>query len=235
MIVINNPNNPTGGTIPKAVLGDIVEFARSRGIIVLCDEVYQPLFHSLAADEIPPSILSFDYEKTIATGSMSKAYSLAGIRIGWVACRDKAIVDAIAAARDYTTISVSQLDDQVASYALSDAVLPALMKRNLQLARFNLGLLNDFVEEHGPVVSWVKPTAGTTAFIQFRERGEPVDDEKFCQDVLTQTKVMFVPGSRCFGSDGDFKGFVRIGYVCETGVLAQALDQLRVYVKKLQA
>ncbi|KAG8159703.1 hypothetical protein KVR01_010340 [Diaporthe batatas] len=209
MIILNNPNNPTGATIPKDVLGHVVEFARARDIIVLCDEVYRPLYHSLPAEaDIPPSILSFGYDKTISTGSMSKAWALAGIRLGWIASRDRGIIDAIAAARDYTTISVSQLDDQVASFALSDGVRPALRGRNLELARTNLKLLENFVEEHQGVCSWVKPTAGTTAFVHFTNGGKPVDDVRFCIDVLEKTKVMFVPGSKCFGHDQDFKGYV---------------------------
>ncbi len=232
MIVINNPNNPTGATIPKSVLGDVVEFARARGIIVLCDEVYQPLFHGLADDKIPPTILSFGYDKTVSTGSMSKAYSLAGIRLGWVASRDKAIVEALVAARDYATISVSQLDDQVASYALSDAVLPSLLERNIRLARTNASMLQNFAQQHSAVCTWVKPTAGTTAFIQFRNGGEPVDDDAFSLDVLDKTKAMFVPGRRCFGNNTDFRGFVRVGYVCETAVLKEALDRLGQYVEQ---
>ncbi|KAK2598544.1 hypothetical protein N8I77_011949 [Diaporthe amygdali] len=231
MIILNNPNNPTGATIPKAVLKSIVDFARARDIIILCDEVYSPLYHSPPSDaDIPPSILSFGYDKTISTGSMSKAWALAGIRLGWVASRDKGIIEAIAEARDYTTISVSQLDDQVATYALSDEVRPALIKRNLELARTNLALLREFVDGHKGVCSWVKPTAGTTAFIQFTNGGKPVDDVAFCLDVLGKTKVMFLPGSKCFGHDRDFKGYVRVGYVSETAVLVEGLKKLGEYV-----
>ncbi|KUI58706.1 Capreomycidine synthase [Cytospora mali] len=233
MIILNNPNNPTGSTIPRAVLSSIVEFAKARSIIILCDEVYSPLYHSLPREaDIPPSILSFGYEKTISTGSMSKAWSLAGIRLGWIASRDAGIITAAAEARDYTTISVSQLDDQVASYALSDSVRPALIKRNLELARTNLGLLGKFVREHEGICNWMKPTAGTTAFVQFTHKGKPVDDVAFCLSVLQETKVMFLPGSKCFGHDEDFKGFVRIGYVCETDVLQEALTKLGEYVKQ---
>lgn len=233
MIIINNPNNPTGATTPKSVLAKIVEFAKARGIYVLADEVYRPLFHSLpAGEEMPPSILSFGYQKAISTGSMSKAFSLAGIRLGWIASRDPNIIEAVAEARDYTTISVSQLDDSVAAFALSDAVQPSLMKRNIELARTNLGLLDAFVQKHKAVCRWVRPTAGTTAFIQFLKQGEPVNDPEFCLDVLEKTKAMFLPGSRCFGHDVDFKGYVRIGYVSEITVLEEALQKLDRYVKE---
>lgn len=232
MIVLNNPNNPTGSPIPGTILEKIVEFARVRGIIVLCDEVYRPLFHSPAAGEgSPPSILSLGYDKVVSTSSMSKAWSLAGIRVGWIASRDKSIIEAVAEARDYTTISVSQLDDQIASYALSDEVRPALIKRNMDLARSNLELLDNFVEKHKSVCRWTKPKAGTTAFLQFRNhQGEPVDDVAFALDVLDKTKVMFLPGSKCFGHGVDFTGFVRIGYVGSAEVLREALGKLEVYV-----
>lgn len=233
MIILNNPNNPSGATIPEPVLRSIVEFAKARGIIILCDEVYRPLFHSLPDGEAaPPSILSFGYDKTISTSSMSKAWSLAGIRLGWIASRDNSIIDAVAAARDYTTISVSQLDDQVASYALSDAVRPGLLARNLRLARTNLQMLDEFVRKHERVCRWVRPTAGTTAFIQFTHQGKPVDDEAFCLDVLKKTNVMFLPGQKCFGHGKDFGGYVRIGYVNETAILKEGLEQLDQYVQE---
>ncbi|KAK3393563.1 pyridoxal phosphate-dependent transferase [Podospora didyma] len=233
MIVINNPNNPTGSTIPASVLKELIAFAEPRGIIVFSDEVYSPLYHSLPSDqEAPPSILALGYEKTVATGSMSKAFALAGIRLGWIASRDPSIIEAVSAARDYTTISVSQLDDQVAAYALSEPVLPSLLKRNEGLARTNLALLSAFVERYRSVCSWVKPTAGTTALIQFRKNGVPVDDPEFVVDVLDKTKVLFMPGSACFGLGKDLKGFVRIGYVCHTEVLGNGLHELGRYIEK---
>ncbi|KAK4193265.1 hypothetical protein QBC35DRAFT_100564 [Podospora australis] len=233
IIVINNPNNPMGCAIPKKTLQGIVDFARQRDIIVFADEVYNPLYHSLPSGQnAPPSILTLGYEKSVATGSMSKAFSLAGIRTGWVASCDKGIIEAVAAARDYTTISVSQLDDQVASYALSEPVLRPLLKRNSILARTNLALLSAFVEKYSSVCSWVKPTAGTTTLIEFRKKGVPVDDPSFVMDVLDKTKVLFMPASPCFGQGKDFRGSVRIGYVSETEVLQEALEKLGRYVEE---
>ncbi|KAK0655660.1 pyridoxal phosphate-dependent transferase [Cercophora newfieldiana] len=232
MIVINNPNNPTGATTPESVLAAIVTFAQARGITILSDEVYSPLYHSLPEGQAaPPSILAFGYDKAVATGSMSKAFALAGIRVGWVATRDRGLIDDLAHARDYTAISVSQLDDQVATYALSRAVLPSLMERNMTLARTNLQLLSSFVEKYSSVCSWVKPTAGTTAFLQFRQNGVPVDDVKFATE-LVDWKVMFVPAGRCFGGGKDFRGYVRIGYVSHTDVLTAGLENLGRYVEK---
>lgn len=234
MIILNNPNNPTGATTPKSVLRELVELAKEKGIIIFSDEVYRPLFHGISPvdPEYPPSILSMGYEKTIAVGSMSKAYSLAGIRIGWIASRSREIIEQIATARDYTTISVSQLDEQVAAYAISPNVMHALLKRNLALAKTNLDILEAFVYRHRKMCSWIKPTAGTTAWIKFESMltRDAVDDVEFCKDVLEKIKVMFLPGSKCFGNGKEFHGFVRIGYVCETAVLEEALEKLSTYV-----
>ena len=232
MIIINNPNNPTGATVPKSVLQGLVDFARERDILIFSDEVYRPLFHSISPTdaEFPPSMLSMGYEKTIVTGSMSKAYSLAGIRIGWIASRDRSVIESLASARDYTTISVSQLDDQVASYTLSESVIHSLLARNIQLAKTNLALMESFISQHGYACSWVKPTGGTVAFIRFEKKGVLVDDVQFSIDVIEKTKVMFAPGSECFGEE--FKGYVRIGFVCETEILREALEKLGEYVRE---
>ena len=232
MIIINNPNNPTGVPIPTNVLKGIAKIAEEKGIILFSDEVYRPLFHGGDAGQIdiPIPVTTLGYQKSLVTGSMSKGYALAGIRVGWIASKDRSILSAIAAARDYTTISVSQLDDQIARYALSPAVREPLIKRNIALAQRNAKLLKKFIEDHSSVCSWVEPKAGTTAFVQFRNKGKPVKDTEFCVDLLKKTKVFFVPGSHCFGDDEDFEGYVRIGYVCETEVLEEGLEKLRVYI-----
>ena len=231
LIIINNPNNPTGATIPKSVLQEIVDFAKERNITILSDEVYRPLFTDMSPvnPEYPPSIINMGYKNTIVTGSMSKAYSLAGIRLGWIASRDSSIIEAISTARDYTTISVSQLDDQVAQYALNQSVLHSLLGRNIRLAKTNLAILDNVVSKHKGTIEWVKPNAGTTALLTFKkENGKLVDDETLCKDLLEKTKVMLVPARRCFGEE--FGGAVRIGYVCETAVLEEALGKLDKYI-----
>ncbi|RAK92213.1 long-chain fatty acid transporter [Aspergillus costaricaensis CBS 115574] len=230
MIILNNPQNPTGAVIPQETLKDIVEIARSSSIIVHADEVYRPLYHSVEEGQAPPSLLSLGYEHTVVTGSMSKAYSLAGLRVGWIASRDRSIIEACASARDYTTISVGQLDDAIASYALAPACEPNLIKRNLDLARRNLAILEKFIESHRWACDWVKPRAGTTAFVRFNNQGHPVDDVAFCEQLQAKIGVMFVPGSSCFGEGEDYEGYVRIGYVCETEVLEQAMEALRSFM-----
>lgn len=233
MLIINNPNNPTGAPIPEDVLQSIADFAKERGIILFSDEVYRPLFHSLrAGSQPPPPATALGWEKTLVTGSMSKAFALAGIRVGWVASWDRSIIESIASARYYTTISVSQIDDQVASFALSPAVQPSLMQRNIELAQHNVALVKAFIEKYSTVCSWVEPQAGTTGFICFKNKGKPVVDTDFCVDLLNETKAFVVPGSHCFGGGKDFEGYVRMGYVSETAVLEEALEKMGGYIER---
>jgi aspartate/methionine/tyrosine aminotransferase len=166
---------------------------------------------------------------------MSKAWALAGIRTGWIASRDSALIETIAAARDYTAISVSQLDEQVAGYALSSAVAGPLLARNMALARGNLVLLAGFVERYKGVCDWVRPTAGTTALVRFWKGGRegvPVEDARFVMEVLGATGVLVMPASPCFGRGRDFKGFVRVGYACEREALVEGLERLGRYVEE---
>ncbi|KAE8349154.1 hypothetical protein BDV28DRAFT_160737 [Aspergillus coremiiformis] len=233
LIILNNPQNPTGAVIPQATLEEIVEIARSSSIFVLADEVYRPIFHSVTPmePEFPSSLLSLGYDRTIVTGSMSKSYSLAGIRVGWIASRDRSVIETCASARHYTTISVGQLDDAIASYALDANCIHNLLKRNIQLAKTNLAILEKFIESYRWACEWVKPRAGTTAFVRFSKMGKPVDDVVFCEMLLERTGVMFVPGCQCFGEGEDFKGYVRIGIVQETPVLEEGLEALKSFME----
>ncbi|KAJ6092170.1 hypothetical protein N7467_004139 [Penicillium canescens] len=233
LIILNNPQNPTGAILRREELQAIVDIAREHDILIHSDEVYRPLFHSLSQSEgTPPSILEFGYEKVISTGSMSKAFSLAGIRLGWIASPNPEIIEACASARDYTLISVGQIDDGVAAHALSSPCVENLLQRNLQLARQNLDALESFVNEFSWAVKWTRPQAGTTAFIKFVDReGRAIDDVVLCQRLQETTGVMLVPGSQCFGGGVDFHGFVRVGYVPEHEVMVDGLQALRKFMR----
>ncbi|KAF2089159.1 putative aminotransferase [Saccharata proteae CBS 121410] len=234
LIVINNPNNPTGAILPKSLLQEIIDLAASHSppITILSDEVYRPIFHSISPLDkaFPPSILSMGYPHAIATGSLSKAYSLAGIRVGWIASRSPAIIEKCAAMRHYTTISVSQLDEQIAARALDSNTIHALLARNINLARTNLEILEKFIIKHDDIAEWVKPVAGTTAFVRFHREGKNVDAVAFCKALLKKTGVLFVPGDECFGER--FGGFARVGFACETGLLKEGLEKARVFLRK---
>jgi aspartate/methionine/tyrosine aminotransferase len=211
----------------------LVQLAQARNITILSDEVYRPLFHGISPmdPDFPPSLLSLGYANVIVTGSLSKAYSLAGLRVGWVASRSEALIERCASTRDYTTISVSQLDQAVAAFALGPETIHALLGRNVALAKTNLGMLERWVIKHDEFCDWVKPVAGTTAFIRVRgEGGRAVDARVFCERVQEKTGVMLLPGDLGFGEE--FRGYVRFGYVNRTEIIEQGLEELRKFMRK---
>ncbi|KAK2612723.1 hypothetical protein QQS21_001174 [Conoideocrella luteorostrata] len=207
-IILNNPNNPVGKVLPREFLKQVGEIAKKSNIAVFCDEVFSPLFHS---GSTPPPFVSLGYENGVSTGSMSKAYGLPGVRVGWVVSKNTALLHQIVVARDYTTISVSQLDDSVASFALSTDVLPNLMKRNLGFCKESIGILDEFVRRNKRC-RWTKPEGGGLGFIQIlEENGQPVDDFTFSKRVVEEAALCVVPCGYCFRDEGtdDFMGYLR--------------------------
>jgi len=214
------------------MLLEIVKIAKQHNIIIVSDEVYRPLFHSIdqSDPEFPPSVLSLEYSNVLVTGSLSKAYSLAGIRIGWIASPSSELIQECSRGRDYTTISVSQLDDRVATFALTPGTVGRILEHNRQLANTNLAMLEAFIERNSDTCDWVRPVGCTTAFIRVRKNGVPVDSGKFSSLLLEKKGVLVAPGSNCFGEE--FKGFFRMGFACQTDVLKGGLEALEAFLNE---
>lgn len=224
MIVINSPCNPTGAIVSKPKLEALIEVAEEKGIFILADESYRPLFHSISPsdEDFPPSAINMGYPKVIVTGTISQVYSLPGIKAGWIASKNKEILEACSRARRHLDLSASKLDQAVAAEALNDRCIHALLGRNIRLCQTNLELLQGFIEEHSWACSWVKPLAGTTAMLKFHKMGKPVDDAKFCLALLKESGLFICPASTCFG-DSKYRGYVRVAFGVSTSQLRSAL------------
>ena len=216
LVVLNNPNNPTGALIPRPLLEEIVTLARAQGAYVLCDEVYRDLLQEGA--EPVPSIVDL-YERGIATGSMSKVFSLAGLRLGWLVTRDAAVAEAVLRRRDYTTISCGMLDDRLAAFALAHR--GRIMERSLRIVRENLALLDAWVQR-AEGVRYVRPTAGTTALLAF---DGVASSREFCRTLMEERATLLVPGA-CFGVEGT----ARVGYANAARVLREGLGQVAAHL-----
>ncbi len=220
VICLNNPNNPTGALLSKEQLEEIVAIARKVDAYVLCDEVYRGLTQS---DEPSVSIADL-YEKGISVSSMSKVFSLAGIRLGWIASRDEKFMESCLSHRDYDHISCGILDEAVAALALKHA--PELLARNRGIVRENLALLDDWVRSQ-PHVYYTKPQAGTTALVYY---DFPIPSYTFCKQMYEATGAFVTPGD-CF----EQANCMRIGYACEKQVLADGLRAIDAFIKQLEA
>ena len=213
MIIVNNPHNPSGAIVSKSKLESIVEIASEKGIILFSDEAFRPMFHGIlpSDEDFPPSAINLGYTKTVVASTMSKAYGLPGVRVGWIASKDKEIMEIGHKMRFYTTTTVSQLDEAVAAEALSDRCIHAILAKNIQNCVTNTEAWQNFIDEHNWACQWVRPIAGTTAMVKFHKMGKPVDDVKFCLQVEEKAGVGMLPACKCFGESKDFKGHVRIG------------------------
>lgn len=216
LIAINNPHNPTGSLMDEALLGKIVEIAQRRGAYVLCDEVYRGT--DQAGSGYSASIADL-YERGISTASMSKTYSLAGLRLGWIAGPAE-LIHAVSVHRDYNTISVGMIDDYLATLALEHR--DVILKRSHDIVRTNLAILDAWVERE-PSISWVKPKSGTTALLKY---AFDMPSRAFCTELIEATGVMFTPGSAL-----DMEGYVRIGYANNRTVLEQGLARVSEYLR----
>lgn len=234
MIILNVPNNPSGAIIPQWQLEEVIGLARERGIIVFCDEAFRPLFHGIPSShpDYPDSIVNLGYEKVVVTGTMSKAFSLPGIRAGWIASPDSQILSACFRMRYYTTTTVSQLNEAVASEALDDRCVHKILERNLSNCIINVQAWQKFVDEHQWACSWVRPIAGTTAMVRFHRNGRPVDDVKLCLLAQEKADVCLIPGRKCFGDGVHFEGYVRIGVGLHPTQVREGLSALARFMKE---
>lgn len=216
VIAINNPNNPTGALMDRAFLEEILCIARSSGAYVLSDEVYRGTDQH--GDGFTASIADL-YEKGISTGSMSKAWSLAGLRVGWIVAPVD-LLRRVRIHRDYNTISVGMLNDLLASIALESR--DALLARNHDILRSNLALLDAWIAKE-PRLSYLKPKSGTTAWVRVDTQMKSWD---FCVALLEKTGVMLVPGSALDG-----EGYVRIGYANNGDIVAAGLARMSDFLR----
>jgi len=214
LICINNPNNPTGALMSGELLRAIVAIAREAGAYVLCDEVYR---HLTQSDEWSESIVDL-YEKGISLGSMSKVFSLAGLRLGWVTTHDKDALAAMTSHRDYNHISCGMFDEALAGIALRHK--DKLLQRNQGIVRDNLAILDAWVQRQ-PHVRYTKPQAGTTALVYY---DYDIPSRELCIDMYNKTGAFVTPGD-CFEQGRS----MRIGYACEAQVLRDGLQAIDDY------
>ncbi len=215
MICINNANNPTGAVMDRAFLTEVVTIARSVGAYILSDEVYQPLDETVDV----PAIVDL-YEKGISTNSLSKTYSVPGIRVGWIVANDE-LADLFRKYRDYTMICAGVLDDALATHLLQHR--KQILERNRAIVRENLELVQIWIAKE-PRVSLVFPRQVSTSFIRL---DIPEDTEDFCIRLLKEKGVLLVPGNRF-----DLPGYARLGYCCKKDTLEKGLERVSDFLRQ---
>lgn len=218
LICLNNPNNPSGALINNSMLEDIVEIARDADAYLLCDEVYRGLNH---CDPETVSIADI-YEKGISTSSMSKVFSLAGLRLGWVASKSKEVIEQCLSHREYNMISCAMSEETLAALALKNA--NKIKERNRKIICENLEILDQWVKSQSHI-TYVKPKAGTTALLYY---DFDMSSQRFCDELSKKKGVFLTPGF-CF----ELENCARIGYAGDKQVLIEGLMKISEYISEI--
>ena len=187
MVYLNSPHNPTGSQMSRADLERLVELARERSLILLSDEVYRGLEHD-PADRLPAACDL--YERAISLNTVSKAYGLPGLRIGWLASHDAVSIERIRELKLYTTICSSAPSELLVALALRHG--DALVERSRRLVVSNLPLLDAFLDRRSDLLEWVRPRAGP---IGFPRVAGSFDVQAWCEETAVEADVLLLPGA----------------------------------------
>ncbi len=205
LLSINFPHNPTGKVIPRADFEALVELCANRGIYLFADEVYR-LLERDDARRLPQA--ADCYERGLSLNVMSKAYGLPGLRIGWIASKDRALLQRMERAKHYLSICNSGPSEQLAIIALK--AREQILERNRTLIAENLELLNAFFADHETLFDWTVPDGGCIGYPRYNGKDGV---EQFCKSLVEDAGVLLLPAgvyrSELTGSPTDR---FRIGY-----------------------
>jgi len=222
LVGVCNPNNPTGAILAEEEMDGIVEVAERVGAWLLADEVYSGA--ERLTDDQTPSFWG-RYDKVLAMNSLSKAYGLPGLRIGWVVA-PTSIRDEIWRRHEYTTISATMLANKLAAVALSPQVRLRLIQRVRDYIRTGFSIFEEWLEHHQGTFSLVPPRAAAIAFPRYHL---DIDSTDLVERLIHEKSVLVAPGTH-FGVDRH----LRISFGLPPDYLRPALDRVHDLIVELQ-
>jgi aspartate/methionine/tyrosine aminotransferase len=218
LILINSPHNPTGATISDEEMKTLHDFTAERGIQLVSDEVYHPIYHgrpTKSAAHLPHATVISD---------MSKAFSIAGVRTGWMIEHDPQRRQQYWTARAYFSISNTTTGEILSEIAIRKR--DVVLGKTREFASRNLKLLKRFMADHRDVLGWIPPQGGMTAF-PWLVSGEK--EHPFCQ-AATEHGILLAPGD-CF----DESSYFRLGFAAAGDNFSKALERFGTFVKSWSA
>lgn len=220
LIILTNPNNPIGITLYDEELKRLVDIAKKYDSWILCDEMYRGL-----DENYMPSILDYGYKKAVSVCSLSKMFSMAGTRIGWIICRDREMYEVIKTRRSYNTICCGIFDELVGSIALENYEKVWARARSILLP--NREIVKEWVSRQ-PHLKMLAEPMGTTCLIDYDYE---VDSETMAKEAMEADKILFVPGDYF-----DMPKTIRVGYGAFRNPedLKASLDALEKFLKRYE-
>jgi aspartate/methionine/tyrosine aminotransferase len=216
-IIINTPHNPTGYLMSRADFEAVNKFAQEKNLLLFSDEVYRESEYDPGA-RLPAACDMGEH--AISLGVASKTYGLAGLRIGWIATKNKKIYERMASLKDYTTICNSAPSEFLAEVAMGNR--QKLVDRNLGIIKNNLMVVDALFTRYSNLFSWIRPQAGSMGFPKLLKG----DVEDFCDDLVRKAGVLLLPGTMYDDTHNHFRlGLGRMN-------LPQAVERLEEYFSK---
>lgn len=221
LIILTNPNNPTGSILSQEIRKEIINLAAQNGAWLLVDEVYR------GAEKDGQETPSFwgEYDKVIVVGGLSKAYGLPGLRLGWLVAPGE-LVRKIWTYHDYTTISVSALTDYLGTLALQPERRLKLLSRTRSILRENLPILENWLKSFGTLFHYHLPRAGAILFAGYNL---PVDSLTLVETVRKEKSVLLVPGEHF-----KVEKHLRFGFGARPEYLKKALERVSEVITRLK-
>ncbi len=213
-IAICTPNNPTGALLTEEDLKAIVDIAGKHDAWVISDEIYRGA--ELKEGKAPSAHGLSD--KVLITSSLSKAYGLPGLRLGWAVCPTPQAAHELWTYSDYTTICPAKVSDWLATLALSPDVQAKIEKRTRKVVQNNWAIMEKWIASHSDLLSGVPPEAAAICFIKLRD---DIDSMDFTMRLMKEKSVLLSPGDYF-----EMPGYIRIGFGSEPEYLESALEQI---------
>jgi aspartate/methionine/tyrosine aminotransferase len=223
VISINFPHNPTGKVISRAILEDLIAICRERNIYLFSDEVYRLL--ERRPEMTLPQVADV-YERGLSLGVMSKAYGLAGLRIGWIACKDIEMLRRLERVKHYTSICSAGPSELLSQIALK--ARQSILDRNRALLAKNLTILNNFFAEFPDRFEWYLPDGGSIGYPKYRGAQ---GIEAFAADLAERSGVLVLPSSLYHSELGETPpNRFRVGY--GRANLPEAIEAMRCHLTR---
>ncbi|MCK4772182.1 MAG: aminotransferase class I/II-fold pyridoxal phosphate-dependent enzyme [Candidatus Latescibacteria bacterium] len=215
LIIITNPNNPTGLTFGASLLESVVAAAERVGAWILADEIYR------GAEVDGPETPSFwgRYDRLLVTSGLSKAYGLPGLRIGWVVCPSTEKIEELWSYHDYSSIGSSTLTEALAIHALEPSRRQNILERTKSILRTNLPMLKEWVDRQEGTFQYVEPQAGAIMWVRYNL---DVNSSDLAERVRVKEDTLIQPGDH-FG----FDHYLRLGYGPEHDYLIEGLARVK--------
>jgi capreomycidine synthase len=220
MVIVNFPHNPTGASISLSQQEELIEIVADAGAYLIWDAAFAEMIYEGSPLPNP----SLHYERCVSFGTLSKAYGLPGLRVGWcVAPRD--VLARCERLRDYVSLALSPLVEVIARRAIEKADL--LIRIRLRQLETNLKILSAWIESQDGRVRWTRPLGGACGFVQLPFVS---NTEGFCHQLAQQHRVLLVPGT-CFG----YPQYARLGFGGATENLEEGLSRLAKLIDTIAA